>query len=112
MSTATDTKLLIAEIADLKAKLEAEKKAGQRPLSIKVSEKGCVCVYGLGKWPFSLYPGQWERLAAFLPTVLETNEVNSSTLEEINTQHKLGNASAVQAAMEHLPEKIRKKKAE
>lgn len=33
-----------------------------KALTIKVSEKGAVSVYGMGKWPVTLYRGQWERL--------------------------------------------------
>lgn len=33
-----------------------------RKLSMKVSEKGALSVYGLGRFPVTLYSGQWERL--------------------------------------------------
>jgi len=33
-------------------------------LSCKVSPKGAVSLYGLGKWPVTLYRTQWERLFA------------------------------------------------
>jgi hypothetical protein len=46
---------LMAEIARLKA-------AAQSSLKLKVSEKGALSVYGLGRFPVSLYSGQWERL--------------------------------------------------
>lgn len=38
-------------------------------LSIKVGDKGGVSVYGLGRFPVSLYAGQWEKLFDFVPTV-------------------------------------------
>ena len=31
-------------------------------LTLKVSEKGAVCLYGLGRFPVTLYASQWERL--------------------------------------------------
>lgn len=37
-----------------------DQKAG--PLSCKVSEKGAVSIYGMGRWPVTLYAGQMERL--------------------------------------------------
>jgi hypothetical protein len=37
-----------------------------RKLSCKVSEKGAVSVYGMGKWPVTLYQSQWE---AFIPFI-------------------------------------------
>ena len=53
-----------AELEALRAELAALKaaKATQRTISYKVSEKGAVSVYGLGRFPVTLYAGQWERL--------------------------------------------------
>ena len=46
------------------AQLEAEKKSGG-VISFKVSEKGCVSVYGINsRRPVSLYKTQWQRLMA------------------------------------------------
>jgi hypothetical protein len=36
--------------------------ASQAPVSLKVSEKGAVSVYGLGRFPVTLYRGQMEKL--------------------------------------------------
>ena len=50
---------LMARIAEL------EKKAGGRPkgtLEFRVGEKGGVSVYGLGRFPVTLYYEQWIRL--------------------------------------------------
>ena len=35
-----------------------------KALSLKVSDKGALSVYGLGRFPVTLYRGQWERLLA------------------------------------------------
>ncbi len=40
-----------------------EKKPGQ--LFLKVSEKGALSVYGLGRFPVTLYKEQWDRLLGF-----------------------------------------------
>ena len=55
------------EIARLTAENEALKaKAVKRnTISLKVSEKGGLSVYGLGRFPVTLYMGQWERLIGF-----------------------------------------------
>jgi len=37
-----------------------------RTLSVRLSVKGAVSVYGLGRWPVTLYKGQWEALFGFL----------------------------------------------
>lgn len=36
--------------------------ANQRKLTLKVSEKGAVSMYGMGRFPVTLYGTQWERL--------------------------------------------------
>ncbi|HTR22725.1 MAG TPA: hypothetical protein VMI10_01990 [Terriglobales bacterium] len=66
---------------ELKAKLaELEKQAaGKRSgtMQFKVSEKGGVSVYGLGRFPVTLYYEQWSRLlgaAEELKTFLEENK--------------------------------------
>jgi hypothetical protein len=51
---------------DLKARVaELEKQAGGRragKLEFKIGEKGGVSVYGLGRFPVTLYYEQWIRL--------------------------------------------------
>ena len=50
---------LIAMLAAAQAQPRAPSK-----LTCKVSAKGAVSVYGMGKWPVTLYRTQWERLLA------------------------------------------------
>jgi len=38
--------------------------AQQRPLTLRVSAKGAVSIYGLGRFPFTLYRAQWQRVLA------------------------------------------------
>lgn len=69
----------------LKAKLEAMQAllaASQKPkaITIKVSEKGAVSVYGLGRWPVTLYRSQMERLVAAAPQITAFIEANSALL--------------------------------
>jgi hypothetical protein len=51
-----------AELARLRAENEALKARGARGISLKVSEKGGVSVYGLGRFPVTLYKEQWAKL--------------------------------------------------
>jgi hypothetical protein len=51
-----------AELARLKAENEALKRRSSKGVSLKVSEKGGVSVYGLGRFPVTLYKEQWVRL--------------------------------------------------
>lgn len=56
---------LKAELAAAKAenaKLKGQKSIGG--ISFKVSAKGAVSVYGLGRFPVTLYKEQWERVLA------------------------------------------------
>jgi hypothetical protein len=54
---------LQAEIQRLKDENEKLKKPTARGvISLKVSEKGAVSVYGLGRFPVTLYKEQWVKL--------------------------------------------------
>ena len=55
---------LKAELERLRAENEALKRPSRGQISIKVSEKGGVSVYGLGRFPVTLYKEQWEKLLA------------------------------------------------
>jgi hypothetical protein len=53
---------LRAELERLKAENAALKNKTSKGISIRVSEKGGVSVYGLGRFPVTLYKEQWNRL--------------------------------------------------
>ena len=53
---------LKTEIERLRAENEALKRSSSKGLSLRVSEKGAVSVYGLGRFPVTLYKEQWLRL--------------------------------------------------
>src|SRR3954469_18800128 len=55
---------LKAELERLKAENERLKTQRGRSVGLKVSEKGGVSVYGLGRFPVTLYKEQWTRLLA------------------------------------------------
>jgi hypothetical protein len=71
-----------AELERLKAENEALKneKTKSRDLSFKVSAKGAVSVYGMGRFPVTLYKEQWERLLAQKEDILEFIEENKGSL--------------------------------
>lgn len=54
---------LIALIAKMKSD-QAEKDAAR--ITLKVGEKGTVCLYHGGRYPIALYAEQWERILPFL----------------------------------------------
>ncbi len=51
-----------AELERLRQENEALKRRGSKGISLKVSAKGAVSVYGLGRFPVTLYKEQWVRL--------------------------------------------------
>ena len=68
---------LKAELEKLRAENDALKKASSKGLSMKVSEKGALSVYGLGRFPVTLYKEQWIRLLDLsddIRTFIQNNE--------------------------------------
>ncbi len=53
---------LRAELERLRQENAALKKTSARGVSLKVSEKGGLSVYGLGRFPVTLYKEQWTKL--------------------------------------------------
>lgn len=65
------------ELEQLRAENERLKKASSKGISLKVSEKGGVSVYGLGRFPVTLYKEQWKKLLDLSDEIrkfIETNE--------------------------------------
>jgi len=69
---------LMARIAELE-KQAGSKKTGR--LQFKVSEKGGVSVYGLGRFPVTLYYEQWIRLLGSSDALQQFLEENKSSLK-------------------------------
>ena len=51
-----------AELERLRAENERLKRTQSRGITLKVSEKGGVSVYGMGRFPVTLYKEQWLKL--------------------------------------------------
>ena len=51
-----------AELERLRAENEALKRRSAKGTTLKISEKGAVSVYGLGRFPVTLYQEQWLKL--------------------------------------------------
>lgn len=54
------------ELARLRAENAQYKAQANRPLTLKVSEKGALSAYGLGRFPTTLYKEQWLKLLTFV----------------------------------------------
>jgi hypothetical protein len=73
-----------AEIERLKAENERLKARQSRAVSLKVSEKGGLSVYGLGRFPVTLYKEQWTKLldmAEDIRAFLKENDARLKTKE-------------------------------
>ena len=72
----TDISKLPSDVQALIAKLQASQ-AQPRTISFKVTAKkpdgtgtdGAISAYGLGRFPVTLYAGQWERLREAMPAL-------------------------------------------
>ena len=69
------------ELERLRAENEALKKTASRGLSLKVSEKGGLSVYGLGRFPVTLYKEQWLKLLDMVNEIRAFIEANDSELK-------------------------------
>jgi hypothetical protein len=70
---------LKARLAQLEKQTEARKRIGV--LDFKVGEKGGVSVYGLGRFPVTLYYEQWQRLLGAAEDLKKFLEENKSRLK-------------------------------
>ncbi len=71
-----------AEIERLRAENEALKKPARGQMFLKVSEKGALSVYGLGRFPVTLYREQWEKLLAMADQIRQFIEDNTHLLKK------------------------------
>jgi len=72
-----------AEIAKLRAENEALKKPAARGhMFLKVSEKGALSVYGLGRFPVTLYREQWEKLLGMADQIRQFIQDNDRQLKK------------------------------
>jgi hypothetical protein len=73
---------LQAELERLRAENEVLKTARRGgAVSMKVSEKGAVSVYGLGRFPVTLYQEQWVKLLGMAPEIKAFIEENKAKLK-------------------------------
>jgi hypothetical protein len=72
---------LKAELERLRKENAALKDQTKRGVSIKVSEKGGVSVYGLGRFPVTLYKEQWLKLLAMSDEIRSFIATNDDRLK-------------------------------
>jgi hypothetical protein len=72
-----------SELERLRAENEAlkNKKSNSGTLSMKVSEKGALSVYGMGRFPVTLYKEQWLKLLSITDDLKKFIKDNDSLLK-------------------------------
>jgi hypothetical protein len=74
--------------AELKARLEKleaealEQAQNKYNLTFKIGNKGTVSVYGLGKFPVSLYFEQWMAVVKNIPKLVDFLNTNKAAIED------------------------------
>lgn len=70
-----------AEIEEMKAKLAAAQKASKSGLTMKVSQKGAVSLYGMSRFPVTLYRNQWEKVLDMADDIRAFIDANADQLK-------------------------------
>lgn len=74
-----------SEKEELDALRKEKKQRDNRELSCKVSEKGAVSLYGLGRFPVTLYQEQWSKVFPFITKIEAFIAENSDKLAKKST---------------------------
>ncbi len=72
---------LQAELDKLRAENELLKKANSQGISLKVSQKGAVSLYGMGRFPVTLYKEQWLKILDMTDAIRAFIAENNSALK-------------------------------
>jgi hypothetical protein len=72
---------LRAELERLRAENQALKQTSAKGISLKVSEKGGLSVYGLGRFPITLYKEQWTKLLDMADDIRAFIKANDAQLK-------------------------------
>jgi hypothetical protein len=72
---------LRAELERLRAENEALKTKGPRGLSLRVSEKGGVSLYGIRRFPVTFYVDEWEKILGMADEIRRFSEENAAQLK-------------------------------
>lgn len=97
-------KAMQAEIARLTAENNAFKNPPkkERALSVKITEKGGLSCYGLGRFPVTLYKEQWVKLLSFAQEIREfiaehEDEFSTKPVKNVTTKADAAKVVAIQS---------------
>jgi hypothetical protein len=81
--TSAELRAKLAALEEENAKLKTQvSNRPATPISLKVSEKGPLSIYGLGRFPVTLYKGQMKRLIEKIPDIQSFMAANDARLVE------------------------------
>ena len=69
------------ELERLRAENAALKQTSAKGLSMKISEKGGLSIYGLGRFPVTLYKEQWKKLLDLKDDIMAFLAANDAQLK-------------------------------
>ncbi len=78
-----------AELERLRAENQALKKTTSKGISLKVSLKGALSVYGMGRFPVTLYKEQWLKLLDMSDDIRTFIQANESQLKSKSDSKEL-----------------------
>ena len=82
----TQNMTLEQQIAALKAENEALKAGHKALVTLKISDKGCISMYGLGsRFPVTLYRKQWNILLSRVEEIKAFLEANKTQLDKVDS---------------------------
>ena len=70
------------ELKEAKAQARREAFAAKKP-ELKISNKGCVQINGIRRFPITLYKNEWEKIFEIIPEIKEFIKTNSDKLASI-----------------------------
>ena len=74
------------ERAELEALRKEKGKSGKKGLYLQVSQKGAVSLYGLGRFPVTLYKEQWLKVIAHMEVIQQFIAEHDSELKAKETR--------------------------
>ncbi|MCL5098115.1 MAG: hypothetical protein M1608_11430 [Candidatus Omnitrophica bacterium] len=77
----SDNEQIAQELERLRQENAALKKTSAKGLRFKVSEKGALSVYGLGRFPVTLYQEQWFKLLDMADEIRTFIQMNADKLK-------------------------------
>ena len=77
----SESEELKSELERLRAENAALKRTSSKGLSLKISEKGALSVYGMGRFPVTLYQEQWTKLLDMADEIRAFIAANSDKLK-------------------------------